>query len=85
MRANAAEIDGYENDLHSEQYSMPAATIQACEDYLETLKEMHRRADAIVVVLRQLRKKAVATRNAIAIYNNYLVENYLKRLYIKGD
>ena len=76
MRANAAEIDGYENDLHSEQYSMPAATIQACENYLETLKEMHRRADAIITVLRQLRKKAVATRNAIAIYNNYLVDYY---------
>ena len=76
MRANAAEIDGYEDDLHSEQYSMPAATIQACENYLETLKEMHRRADAIITVLRQLRKKAVATRNAIAIYNNYLVDYY---------
>ena len=55
---------------------MPAARIQACENYLETLKEMHRRADAIIIVLRQLRKKAVATRNAIAIYNNYLVDYY---------
>ena len=76
MRANAAVVDGYEDDLHSEQYLMPLATIQACEDYLETLKEMHRRADALIVVLRQLHKKAVATRNAIAIYNNYLVDYY---------
>ena len=74
MRANAAIIDDYEDDLHSEQYEMPLATIQACEDYLETLKETNRRADAIIVVLRQLHKKAVATRNAIAIYNNYLVD-----------
>ena len=55
---------------------MPLATIQACQDYLETLKEMNRRADAIIVVLRQLHKKAVATRNAIAIYNNYLVDYF---------
>ena len=76
MRANAAIIDDYEDDLHSEQYEMPLATVQACEDYLETLKEMNRRADAIIVVLRQLHKKAVATRNAIAIYNNYLVDYF---------
>ena len=83
MRANAAIVDGYEDDLHSEQYSMPLATIQACEDYLETLKEMHRRADALIDILRQLHKKAVATRNAIAIYNNYLAD-YLNDLKEEG-
>ena len=83
MRANATIIDGYEDDLHSEQYSMPLATIQACEDYLETLKEMHRWADALIDILRQLHKKAVATRNAIAIYNNYLAD-YLNDLKEEG-
>ena len=76
MRANAAIIDNYEDDLHSEQYEMPFATVQACEDYLQTLQEMNRRADAIIAVLRKLRKKAVETRNAIAIYNNYLVDYF---------
>ena len=74
MNANASIIDDYEDDLKSEQYEMPFATVQACEDYLTTLQEMNRRADAIIAVLRKLRKKAVETRNAIAIYNIHLIE-----------
>ena len=57
MGANAAIIDDYEDDLHSEQYEMPFATVQACEDYLTTLQEMNRRADAIIAVLRKLPKR----------------------------
>ena len=83
MGANAAIIDEYEDDLHSEQYKMPFATIQACEDYLQTLQEMHRRADAIISVLRKFRKKAVETRNAVAIYNNFLID-YLNELKAAG-
>ena len=76
MGANAAIIDGYEDDLKSEQYEMPFATVQACEDYLTTLQEMSRRADAIIAVLRKLRKKVVETRNAIAIYNIHLIDYF---------
>ena len=76
MGANAAIIDTYEDDLHSEQYEMPFATVQACEDYLATLQEMNRRADAIIAVLHKLRKKAVETRNAIAIYNIHLIDYF---------
>ena len=74
--ANASIIDDYEDDLKSEQYEMPFATVQACEDYFTTLQEMNRKADAIIKVLRKLRKKAVETRNAIAIYNMHLIEYF---------
>ena len=76
MEANAAIIDGYEDGFHSEQYEMPFATVQACEDYLTTLQEMNRRADAIITVLRELRKKAVKTRNAIVTFNMHLIEYF---------
>ena len=62
--------------MKSEQYEMPFATVQACEDYFTTLQEMNRKADAIIKVLRKLRKKAVETRNAIAIYNMHLIEYF---------
>ena len=77
--ANASIIDDYEDDLKSEQYEMPFATVQACEDYFTTLQEMNRKADAIIKVLRKLRKKAVETRNAIAIYNMHLIEYFKER------
>ena len=75
MEANASIIGDYEDDIKSGQYEMPFATVQACEDYLTTLQEMNR-ADAIIAVLRKLRKKAVETRNAIAIYNIHLIEYF---------
>ena len=73
---NASIIDDYEDDLKSEQYEMPFATVQACEDYFTTLQEMNRKADAIIKVLRKLRKKAVETRNAIVSYNMHLIEYF---------
>ena len=76
MNANASTIDDYEDDLKSGQYEMPFATVQACEDYLTTLQEMNRRADAIIAVLHKLRRKAVETKNAITIYNLHLIEYY---------
>ena len=76
MNANASTVDDYEDDLKSGQYEMPFATVQACKDYLTTLQEMNRRADAIIAVLHKLRRKAVETKNAIAIYNIHLIEYY---------
>ena len=39
---------------------------------------MHRRADAILDILRRLRNKAVFTRNAIEVYNQYLTHYFTK-------
>ena len=57
---------------------MPVPAIKTCEDYLWTLREMHRRADAILDILRRLRNKAVFTRNAIEVYNQYLTDHFTK-------
>ena len=74
--ANASIVDDYEDELKSEYYEMPIATVEACEDYFTTLQEMNRKADAIIKVLRKLRKKAVETRNAIVSYNMHLIEYF---------
>ena len=73
---NASFVDDYEDELKSEYYEMPIATVEACEDYFTTLQEMNRKADAIIKVLRKLRKKAVETRNAIVTFNMHLIEYF---------
>ena len=78
IRMNVNIIKDYENDLHSGLFSMPIPAIRTCEDYLWTLREMHRRADAILDLLRRLRNKAVFTRNAIEVYNKYLMDHFTK-------
>ena len=74
--ANASVFDEYEDELKSEYYEMTDATVEACEEYFTTLQEMNRRADAIIKVLRKLRKKAVETRNAIVAFNMHLIHFY---------
>ena len=69
-------IDDYEDELKSENYVVPIATVEACEDYFTALLEMNRRADAIIKILWKLRKKAVETRNAIVTFNMHLVEYF---------
>ena len=78
IQMNTNIIKDYENDLHSGLFSMPVPVIRTCEDYLWTLREMHRRADAILDLLRRLRNKAVFTRNAIEVYNQYLTDHFTK-------
>ena len=77
--ANASVFDEYEDELKSEYYEMTDATVEACEEYFTTLQEMNRRADAIIKVLRKLRKKAVETRNAIVAFNMHLIEFFNER------
>ena len=77
--ANASIVDNYEDELKSEYYEMPIATVEACEEYFTTLQEMNRKADAIIKVLRKLRKKAVETRNAIVAFNMHLIEFFNER------
>ena len=77
--ANASIVDDYEDELKSEYYEMPIATVEACEDYFTTLQEMNRKADAIIKVIRKLRKKAVETRNAIVAFNMHLIEFFNER------
>ena len=77
--ANASIVDDYEDELKSEYYEMPIATVEACEEYFTTLQEMNRKADAIIKVLRKLRKKAVKTRNAIVAFNMHLIEFFNER------
>ena len=77
--ANASIVDDYEDELKSEYYEMPIATVEACEEYFTTLQEMNRKADAIIKVLRKLRKKAVETRNAIVAFNMHLIEFFNER------
>ena len=76
---NASFIDDYEDELKSEYYEIPIATVEACEDYFTALQEMNRRADAIIKILQKLRKKAVETRNAIVTFNLHLIEYFNER------
>ena len=78
IRKNKGVVKEYENDLHSGLFSMPVQVIRTCEDYLWTLREMHGQADAILDLLRRLRNKAVFTRNAIEVYNQYLTDHFTK-------
>ena len=78
IRKNKGVVKEYENDLHSGMFSMPVQVIRTCEDYLWTLREMHGQADAILDLLRRLRNKAVFTRNAIEVYNQYLTDHFTK-------
>ena len=73
---NASFIDDYEDELKSEYYEIPIATVEACEDYFTALQEMNRRADAIIKILSKLRKKAVESRNAIVAFNMHLVDYF---------
>ena len=73
---HASFIDDYEDELKSENYVIPNATVEACEDYFTALLEMNRRADTIIKILQKLRKKAVETRNAIVTFNLHLIEYF---------
>ena len=65
--------------MKSEYYEIPIATVEACEDYFTALLEMNRRADTIIKILQNLRKKAVETRNAIVTFNLHLIEYFNER------
>ncbi len=73
---HASFIDDYEDELKSENYVIPIATVKACEDYFTALLEMNRRADTIIKILQKLREKAVETRNAIITFNLHLIEYF---------
>ena len=77
---HASFIDNCEDELKSENYVIPNATVEACEDYFTALLEMNRRADTIIKILQKLREKAVETRNAIITFNLHLIEYFKERM-----
>ena len=50
-RENAPFIDDCEARLESENYAFSDDTIETCEDIYDALREMNRRADAIIEIL----------------------------------
>ena len=78
-RENASFIDNCEEELESENYAIPNDTVETCEDTYTALREMNRRADAIIKILQKLREKSVETSNAVITYNLHLIEYFKER------
>ena len=78
-RENASFIDNCEEELESENYVIPDDIIETCEDTYTALREMNRRADAIIEILQKLRDKSVGTFNAIVAFNLHLTEYFKER------
>ena len=78
-RENASFIDDCEAGLESENYVIQDDIIETCEDTYTALREMNRRADAIIKILQKLREKSVETFNAIIAFNLHLLEYFMER------
>ena len=78
-RENASFIDDCEARLESENYVIQDDIIETCEDTYTALREMNRRADAIIKILQKLREKSVETFNAIIAFNLHLIEYFMER------
>ena len=78
-RENAPFIDDCEAGLESENYAFSDDTIETCEDIYGALREMNRRADAIIEILQKLRDESVGTFNAIVAFNLHLNEYFKEK------
>ena len=76
---NAHFIDDCETRLEAENYAFSDDTIETCEDIYVALREMNRRADAIIEILQKLRDESVGTFNAIVAFNLHLNEYFKER------
>ena len=76
---NADFIDDCETRLEAENYEFSDDTIETCEDIYVALREMNRRADAIIEILQKLRDESVGTFNAIVAFNLHLNDYFKER------
>ena len=76
---NAHFIDDCETRLEAENYAFSDDTIETCEDIYVALREMNRRADAIIEILQKLRDESVGTFNAIVAFNLHLNEYFKEK------
>ena len=73
---NTAIFDRYEDELHMEQFEMSMGTVEAIQVYLGELRRLHRVADTLLDIFQRVHKRAIVSRNAIALLDSFKQDQY---------
>lgn len=69
-------MDRYNDELHREQFEMSMGTVSAIQEYVELLPKIHKTADTLLAIFREINKKAMITRNAVAILDSFTQDHF---------